>query len=142
MIMATNAKTTNRIAKKATTTPKNGQVKEKLTKEAKEKTPEPIAPKKETIQTTPMVQLAERIDKFHQLQSLTQKHEKLNSTLSRLQKFSYKNDGNSMLFIRDASENEFKSTNNAFIDLATSNLIEILTERKREIEHQIMGFSL
>ena len=136
--MATMTKQ-NGTGKKETTTPKK-TVQKKLADEATGKTPVIPLPKPNPI--TPMVQLAERIQGFEKLRGLADQRERLNQTLSDLQRFNYNNDDTSSFYMRDSSGQDFKTTNSNLIKLVAEKLQTTLETRKKELETEILAFEL
>ena len=115
------------------------QVKDKLTKEAIEKT---VALEKKAIAKKPAINLDDRIQKFEKLRGLATQRERLAETLSELTKFNYNQDDSSSFYLRDSRNLEFKTTNTNLIKLITSHLQSTLEQRKSEIETQIVEFEL
>jgi hypothetical protein len=137
--MATAIAKQNGTAKKETTVVKK-QVQKKLAKEATGQKPTPV---KETPKIeTPIINLDEKINRFEKLRGLANNRELVARKLTEMSKFNYNNDGSSTFYVRDASGNEFKTTNSNLIKMVTSQLQGILQQKKQDIEQQIIVFEL
>jgi len=136
--MATAVKQ-NGISKKLTTNVKK-EVQKKLADEATGKAPTIQPVKSNPI--TPMVQIAERVQSFEKLRGLADQRERLNTTLTEIQRFNYNNDGTSTFFMRDSSGKEFKTTNSNLITLVAEKLQTTLETRKKQLETEILAFEL
>ncbi|WP_075343126.1 hypothetical protein [Tenacibaculum agarivorans] len=143
--MATATVKQNGSVKKATTAKKN--VQEKLAKEAIGEKPTPItkeASKLQSVQeiTKPLVNLDDRMLKFEQMKGLAHQRERLNNTLTELNRFKYNQSDSSTFYIKDSNGLEFRTTNNNLVHLVTNHLKGTLTTRKVEIEKQLIEFEL
>lgn len=143
--MATATAKQNGSAKKATTAKKN--VQEKLAKEAIGEKTTPItkeAPKPKPVQeiAKPLVNLDDRMLKFEQLKGLAHQRERLNNTLSELNKFKYNQSDSASFEIVDSQKLSFMTTNTNLIHIVTNHLKSTLESRKREIEKQLIDFEL
>ncbi len=141
--MATATVKQNGSAKKATTAKKN--VQEKLAKEAIGEKPTPIT--KEEVQpiktqTSPLIDLQSRLEKFEHMKGLAHQRERLNETLSELNKFKYNQSDSSSFYLKDSHGLEFKTTNSNLTHLVTNHLKLTLETRKKEIEKQLIEFEL
>ncbi len=142
MATATLAKK-NGISKKATTPTK--AVQEKLAKEAIGEKTTPITKEEvKPIETpkSPVVDLQSRLEKFEQMKGLAHQLERLNTTLSELNKFKYNQSDSSSFFLKDSHGLEFKTTNSNLTHLVTNHLKTTLEARKKEIEKQLVAFEL
>ncbi len=142
MATATLAKK-NGISKKATTPTK--AVQEKLTKEAIGEKTTPITKQEvKSVETPkpPVVDLQSRLEKFEQMKGLAHQLERLNTTLSELNKFKYNQSDSSSFFLKDSHGLEFKTTNSNLTHLVTNHLKITLETRKKEIEKQLVAFEL
>lgn len=123
----------------------NGEVKEKLTEEAKGTTVSPASDKEqaspESGKAKP-VNLDDRIEKFEKLKGLTTNRERLVQTLSELNKFKHNQGDSSSFHLKDSHGLEFKTSNTNLVELVTSQLQTTLQERKSEIEDEIIKFEL
>ncbi|CAL2105523.1 conserved hypothetical protein [Tenacibaculum sp. 190524A02b] len=143
--MATATVKQNGSAKKVTTTKKG--VQEKLAKEAIGEKSMPIAKetsKPQTVQeiAKPLVNLDDRMLKFEQMKGLAHQRERLNNTLTELNRFKYNQSDSSTFYIKDSNGLEFRTTNNNLVHLVTNHLKGTLTTRKAEIEKQLIEFEL
>ena len=142
MATATLAKK-NGISKKATTPTK--AVQEKLAKEAIGEKPTTITKedvKPVEVQKLPIVDLQSRLEKFEQMKGLAHQLERLNTTLSELNKFKYNQSDSSSFYLKDSHGLEFKTTNSNLTHLVTNHLKITLEMRKKEIEKQLVAFEL
>jgi len=137
MATATTAKRNGKATQNETTSSK-AKVQKQLAKEATGEKPSPI----KANPITPMVQLAEKIQGFEKLRGLADQRERLNITLTDIQRFNYNNDGTSSFYMRDSSGKEFKTTNSNLIALVSEKLQNTLEMRKKELETQILAFEL
>lgn len=134
----------NGVAKRTVATQKNA-VKAHIEKKTEEKatTKEVVTP---TPQPTPPVAkvktLDERLSSFERMKGLANQRERLNTTLTDLNKFKYQNSDSCVFLLRDENGKEFKTTNNNLIQLVTDVLQEKLTTRKTEIEKSILEFDM
>jgi len=131
--------TTKRPANRKTTS--KTEVKQQLNGEAK-------APIKNTEDSkvtpiSPMVELAQRIEKFEQMKGLCDQRERLTKTLSDLQRFNYHSNGDALFYLRSSDGNkEFKSSNSNLIQLVSELLQKTLETRREELNSSIMAFRL
>ena len=142
MATATLAKK-NGISKKTTTPTK--AVQEKLAKEAIGEKTTPITKEDlKPIETPkpPIVNLQSRLEKFEQMKGLAHQLERLNTTLSELNKFKYNQSDSSSFYLKDSHGLEFKTTNSNLTHLVTNHLKITLEARKKEIEKQLIAFEL
>ena len=142
MATATLAKK-NGISKKTTTPTK--VVQEKLAKEAIGEKTTPITKEDlKSIETpkSPIVNLQSRLEKFEQMKGLAHQLERLNTTLSELNKFKYNQSDSSSFYLKDSHGLEFKTTNSNLTHLVTNHLKITLEARKKEIEKQLIAFEL
>ncbi|TCI93600.1 hypothetical protein [Tenacibaculum sp. M341] len=143
--MATATVKQNGSAKKVTTAKKD--VQEKLAKEAIGEKPTPItkeASKPQPVQeiVKPLVNLDDRMLKFEQMKGLAHQRERLNNTLSELNKFKYNQSDSASFEIVDSQKLSFMTTNTNLIHIVTNHLKSTLESRKREIEKQLIDFEL
>ena len=139
--MATKEKTqSNGVAKRTATTQKQA-VKAHIAQKAENKATakEAVAP---SPQPAPPKTLDERLSSFERMKGLANQRERLNSTLSNLNRFKYQNSDSCVFLLRDDNGQEFKTTNNNLIQLVTDVLQDKLSTRKTEIEQQILTFDL
>lgn len=88
------------------------------------------------------ISLDERINSFEKLKGLATQRERLVSTLGNLNKFTYNQGHSSKFMLRDENGEEFITSNTNLIKLVTTELQETLSQRKLEIEKEILGFEL
>ncbi|WP_431167644.1 hypothetical protein [Tenacibaculum halocynthiae] len=141
--MATATVKQNGTAKKATSTKKI--VQNKLAKEAIGEPTSPItkeASKITQLEVKPIINLDERMQKFEKLKGLAQQRERLNNTLTELNRFKYNQSDSSSFYLKDSHGLEFKTTNSNLTHLITNHLKITLETRKKEIEKQLILFQL
>ena len=84
--------------------------------------------------------LNRQIKTLIELRTLATQRERLVSTLGNLNKFTYNQGHSSKFMIRDENGEEFITSNTNLIRLVTTQLQETLSQRKLEIEKEILGF--
>ena len=134
----------NGISKKTTTPTK--AVQEKLAKEAIGEKTTPITkeiPKSTVLpEAKPVINLDDRMLKFEEMKGLAQQRERLNNTLTELNRFKYNQSDSSSFYLKDSHGLEFKTTNSNLTHLVTNHLKITLEARKKEIEKQLIAFEL
>lgn len=129
----------NGIGKKATTPKK--VVQEKLAQEATGERATPVT-KEEPKVDVPTINLQTKLEKLEQIKGLAQQRERLNSTLTELNKFKYNQSESVRFEIVDSQNLSFKTTNTNLITLVTNHLKGTLETRKAEVEKELINFEL
>lgn len=139
--MATVVK--NGVAKIKSSTPKT-DVKSKLAADAAKEKQTSVVPAPTTAMPpkAPVINLEDRMEKFEKLKGLAHQRERLNSTLSELNKFKYNQSDSARFEIKDSQGLSFVTTNSNLIHLVTNHLKHTLEDRKTEIEKQLVAFEL
>lgn len=138
--MAVATKTQNGRTNKVTT-PKKA-VQEKLEQEATGQKAIPVIKEQPKAQQAPVINLQTKLEKFEQMKGLAQQRERLNETLTEINRFKYNQSESVRFEIVDSQNLSFKTTNTNLITLITNHLKATLETRKTEIEKQLIAFEL
>lgn len=86
--------------------------------------------------------LLERIERVKLLDGLTNKRAKVVETLTDLRKFQFSSDDSCELEITDSSGKDFRTGNSNLIGMLTEHLENLLQDKVKELDEQILDFEI
>ena len=90
----------------------------------------------------PKFSLDERIQRIEEVRSLSLKRAKTIGTLGELRKFQFAQNESCTLEISDSANNMFSTGNSNLISLLSNHLLNLLQDKVKELDAQILNFDL
>lgn len=109
---------------------------------AKETQKEEIKVKPKPTLVSPKFSLQERIERVKLLDGLANKRVRVVDTLSDLRKFQFSSDESCSLSLEDSSGKEFNTSNSNLIGMLTEHLENLLQDKVKELDAQILEFEI